>query len=570
MRVSARYLAVLLVAAGCSQDTGRDTRDAVDPSSTDAAPTERAPDGSSGPTGPASDGGRPGTAPPDAGANHDFPDMSLGNCPPIAEREGSPARTVIVDAQQIVGTIRSLQGAHWDPGPAKAALSLNYVDMGVDMIRTHDIGGINGTGAGDVDGSGRSRMFPDLNADPTLEASYNFGPTDAAIKNIRDTGAEVFFRVGRSNIAGGNTVPPDFDKYAEIVRHIVMHYNKGWANGFMSSIRYFEIWNEPDFLPFWEGTGAQYHELYRRVVSAIKSVDPAALVGGPAISTFNDKTGLRATFLQYLNDNKVPLDFYSFHKHTNKSQDPMDFARTAHSYRDELDKFGFTRAQVVNSEWESSLQGDVLLGGEAGRAAFTADALIYMQDAPVDKAQTYIPIRAMPSKQSLAFGVLSKLKATPTRLCAQGGDDHGFGVLAGLSTSGPELQVVVANYQIAKSLMGPIPGGNEEAIDIPGVGQLADMTYLERRTFSYPDTEGYDLTVKSIPETWGDVTVKQFRIDANNNLTMVSTKVFTAAERRAGSLTLSGSWARARPSATDDPKGAAQGVDLVIVTGTRL
>jgi hypothetical protein len=129
---------------------------------------------------------------------------------------------------------------------------------------------------------------------------------------------------------------------------------------------------------------------------------------------------------------------------------------------------------------------------------------------------------------------------------------------------------VVANYQIAKSLMGPIPGGNEEALEIPGLGHLADMTYLDRRTFNYPDTEGYDLTVKSIPESWGDVTVKQFRIDANNNSTLVSTKVFTVAQRTAGSLTLSGSWARARPSATDDPKGAAQGVDLVIVTGTRL
>ena len=490
--------------------------------------------------------------------------------PSMGGMDTGPARTVTVDAQQVVGTIRSLQGAHWDPGPAKQALSLNYVAMGVDMIRTHDAGGINGSGVGDIDGPGRSRMFPNLNADSTAAASYNFGPSDTMIKNIRDAGAEVYFRMGRSNLmgAGANTVPPDFDKYADVVKHVVMHYNQGWANGFSDGIRYFEIWNEPDFLPFWAGTGDQYHELYKKIALAIKGVDANALVGGPANSTFNDETGLRATFLKYLNDNHVPLDFYSFHKYTNKSQDPMDYARMARSYRSDLDMYGFTAAQIVNSEYESSLQGDVMLGGEAGHAAFAAEALMYMQDAPVDKATSYMTIGAAATKESLAFGVISKLNATPQRLCAQGGDDSGFAVLAGLGKSTPMLQVVIASYQISTSLMGPIPGGNEESLTIPGLGHLANMTYLDRRTFTYPDKEGYALTIKSVPDSWGDVTVKQYRIDASNNLALVSTTVKKTSDRPQGSLTVSGAWAHALASPPNDPKGAAQGLDLIVVTGT--
>jgi hypothetical protein len=439
--------------------------------------------------------------------------------------------------------------------------------MGVDMIRTHDAGGINGSGSGDIDGPGRSRMFPNLNADPANAASYNFGPTDTLIKNIRDLGADVYFRVGRSNLSGGNTVPPDFDKYADIVKHVVMHYNQGWASGFTYGIRYFEIWNEPDFLPFWAGTGDQYHDLYKKIALAIKATDSSALVGGPANSTFNDKTKLRGSFLQYLRDNQVPLDFYSFHKYTNKSQDPMDYARMARSYRDELDKYGFTNTQIVNSEFESSLQGDVMLGGEAGRAAFTAESLMYMQDAPVDRATSYMTIGAAATKESLAFGAISKLKATPSRLCAQGGDDNGFAVLAGVSPSSQLLQVVIANYQISTSLMGPIPGGNDEELTAPGLGHLASMTYLDRRTFTYPDKEGYALTIKSIPEAWGDVTVKQYRIDASNNLALVTTKVTKASERPQGSITVSGTWAHAAATPPNDPKGAAQGLDLVVVTG---
>ena len=60
--------------------------------------------------------------------------------------------------------------------------------------------GASGSGAGDIDGVGSSRMFPNLNADPTLAASYNFGPSDTMINDIVAAGAEVYFRVGRSNL----------------------------------------------------------------------------------------------------------------------------------------------------------------------------------------------------------------------------------------------------------------------------------------------------------------------------------------------------------------------------------
>jgi xylan 1,4-beta-xylosidase len=506
-------------------------------------------------------------AEPDAIPARDF---NPATCPPVSSATGTgSARNVTVDAQQVVGKLRSLQGAHWNPGPARQALSQHYVAMGVDMIRTHDIGGIlGGSGVGDIDGPGRDRIFPNMNADPSNPASYNFAPTDAAIRNIRDAGAEIFFRVGRSNLGGNaNAVPADFDKYAEIVKHVVMHYNQGWVNGFTLGIRYFEIWNEPDFLPFWMGTGAQYHELYKKIAIAIKSVDETLLVGGPANSTFNDKSGTRASLLKYIRDNKLPLDFYSYHKYTNKSQDPLDFARMARSFRRELDEYGFTQAQIMNTEFASSLQGDVILGGEAGRAAFLAESLMYMQDAPVDRAMSYARFSAQPTKSSLAFSAISKLKATPSRLCAQGGDDQGFAVLAGRSESAPELQVVIANYEISPSLMGPIPGGNEEEITIPGRGRLATMTYLDRRTITYPNNDGYALTIKSVPESWGDVTIKQFRIDASNDLTLVSTKVSKASERMGNSVTVSGAWARARPN-PPSTKGAAQGIDLVVVTGS--
>ena len=157
-----------------------------------------------------------------------------------------------------------------------------------------------------------------------------------------------------------------------------------------------------------------------------------------------------------------------------------------------------------------------------------------MQDGPVDKSTSYMQISAGDTKESLAFSAVSKLNATPSRLCAQGGDDNGFGVIAGISTTDPLLQVIIANYQIAASLMGPIPGGNDEVLQAPGIGKLADMTYPDRRSFSYPDKDGYDLTITSIPAAWGDLTaVKQYRIDASNNLTVVNTRKLAVSRGRA-------------------------------------
>ncbi|HWO14681.1 MAG TPA: hypothetical protein VNN80_34500 [Polyangiaceae bacterium] len=495
-----------------------------------------------------------------------------------ADAAGGP-RTVTVNAAEAVGRIRSLQGGHWDPGPAGEALSNHYLDLGIDMIRTHDASGIDGSGAGDIDGVGVDRIFPDWAADPANPASYNFGPTDALIENIRDVGAEVFFRVGRSNIGGfaNNAVPADFAKYADVVKHVVMHYNKGWANGFRYGIRYFEVWNEPDFLPFWAGTSAQYYELYERVTLAIKAADSRALVGGPAITTFNDYTGLRASFLQFLAAHHVPLDFYSFHKYTNKSNDPLDYARVADAYRHELDSFGFTRTKLINTEFGTSLSGDPIIGGEAGRAAFTAVAQVYMQNAPIDKALSYMltdpsqnpGFLEFSEKENLAFSAISSLNCTPIRLATSGGDDTGFAVLSGRSAGHDEIRVVIANYEISPTLMGPIPGGNDESIDIPGLGHLGTMSYLDRRTITYQDTEGYNLAVKGIPKDWGDLSVEQFRIDNANDLTLVSSTVVTKGARKGGDVRVSGTWTHAVAAPPVDPSGVAQGIDVIVIKSTR-
>ena len=177
-----------------------------------------------------------------------------------------------------------------------------YKQIGVNYVRTHDV-----RGAFDI-----NVIFPNIQADPLKESSYNFKSTDLQVEVIRSVGAEVFYRLGYS-WGGPSDVPSDYAKFAEICKHIVMHYNQGWANGFRYGIRYWEIWNEPDIKIFWTGTPEQYYGLYNTVARALKSVDIGIKVGGPALA---GKREFLERFLQFCKTNKSPLDFVSWHIYT--------------------------------------------------------------------------------------------------------------------------------------------------------------------------------------------------------------------------------------------------------------
>jgi xylan 1,4-beta-xylosidase len=188
----------------------------------------------------------------------------LGVCGVASLAGASPAtaagglRHVSVNASKPVGVIRSLQGVSGTPLPGDTShpdFTAQHRELRVDIARTHDI---DCKGTGDLDGAGPNRIFPDFTADPSDPASYNFGPTDRAILSIVRAGEDVEFNLGRSDlrcagVVANNAPAPDPEVYANVARHVARHYNDGWANGYRLGIRYWEIWNQPDLIPFWTG-----------------------------------------------------------------------------------------------------------------------------------------------------------------------------------------------------------------------------------------------------------------------------------------------------------------------------
>jgi len=114
----------------------------------------------------------------------------------------------------------------------------------------------------------------------------------------------------------GNVTPPaDYGEWAGLIHRLAAHWVKRYG---LDEVRrwYFEVWNEPNLPAFWAGTQEQYFELYRHTVTALKSLDPALRVGGPATAA----NAWLPEFLDFCEHNRLPADFVSTHHYPN---DPL-------------------------------------------------------------------------------------------------------------------------------------------------------------------------------------------------------------------------------------------------------
>jgi xylan 1,4-beta-xylosidase len=126
---------------------------------------------------------------------------------------------------------------------------------------------------------------------------YNFQYLDALFDALLELDVRPFVEFGFSPRAlaretntvfwwGAHGAPPaDLGRWADLVGRVVAHWVARYG---LDEVRrwYFEVWNEANLWGFWHGTRGEYFELYRVTAQAVKAVDPALRVGGPATSNF--------------------------------------------------------------------------------------------------------------------------------------------------------------------------------------------------------------------------------------------------------------------------------------------
>ncbi|HVF09427.1 MAG TPA: hypothetical protein VNA16_01415, partial [Abditibacteriaceae bacterium] len=109
-------------------------------------------------------------------------------------------------------------------------------------------------------------------------------------------------RFGRAHV-----VPPELQKYAEIVEQIVRRHG--------DQIDVYEIWNEPDIEQFFRGTAAEYAQLFHTLAPLIRRLDPTAKIVSAGMA------GYKESFVEAMVQHGVfaASDWIGFHPYAGRS-----------------------------------------------------------------------------------------------------------------------------------------------------------------------------------------------------------------------------------------------------------
>ena len=270
------------------------------------------------------------------------------------------ARRISVDFGKKCGKLKPChavsQGARTRGVNLSQDLSREFSEIGIPLVRLHDVEYPYGSNQFvDI-----HCIFPDPSKDPEDPESYNFAPTDAYIRAIRDTGADIILRLGESTDPFpkklyANT-PSDLEKWASVCEHIVMHYNEGFAGGYKMNLKHFEIFGGADDPRIFAGRPEEFFELYRIVANRLKERFPRIKVGGYGSGGFYSFNRLNSTeeqksyvpflraFLRYISapETKAPLDFLTWYSYPTTPEELALYARYA---RSTLEECGHKRAK---------------------------------------------------------------------------------------------------------------------------------------------------------------------------------------------------------------------------------
>ena len=320
--------------------------------------------------------------------------------------------TISINLSNQVSKMKPMHGGGQPPLGGKDMIEyFHYMtEAGIPFSRLHDVWGSFGGGRFvDV-----PNLFRDFDADENDPANYDFTFTDHLITSLVEANVEPYYRLGitienQAYIKPYRTSPPkDPAKWARICEHIIRHYTEGWADGFHYTIRYWEIWNEPEVgrQQMWSGTPEEFYNLYDVTAKHLKACFPHLKIGGYANCGFtaiaprmelNPETGrvepvpplpieyntinFFLGFMEYIKAHNSPIDFFSWHSYVDVTR-MVVMDKWLH---EKLKEFGYEGLETHLNEWDPYAQEF----GTAHHSAEVAAMLLAMQNGYVDLCCIY-------------------------------------------------------------------------------------------------------------------------------------------------------------------------------------
>ena len=240
--------------------------------------------------------------------------------------------------------------------------------------------------------------------DGNVISEYNFTYLDLVMDSYKELNIKPFLELGfmpNAMASGeqtvfywkGNVTPPaDYDKWCNLVKatlnHLIDRYGRSevltWP---------IEVWNEPNLPGFWKGADMEeYFVLFEKTFYAIKEVDEAFRVGGPAICGVNDEVWIRK-FMEFCSEKKIPVDFITRHHYTTELperdghyqyqqlSDPEYGRANLHTTREIIDSFPeYAGKEIHITEYNTSYVPNNPIHDTNINAAFLAHQLSWLGD----------------------------------------------------------------------------------------------------------------------------------------------------------------------------------------------
>jgi hypothetical protein len=216
---------------------------------------------------------------------------------------------------------------------------------------------------------------------------YNWAAQDYAVAEANARGLHIYGGLGytptwASAAGNANSPPTNNQDWYDYVYATVSRY-KG-------SVKYWEMWNEPDLNHFWGGTYSQFVELFKVGADAAHAADPDCMVVGPEISSAGVPTSWVMGLLQEAG-NKI--DVISFHQY---GDNPTDRLATIDSMYNHIVSIGYGKKPIWVSEsgWASDDIGEQtqadnltdMLEGVAARPWIKKFFWYQIWEGPTDRA----------------------------------------------------------------------------------------------------------------------------------------------------------------------------------------
>lgn len=303
---------------------------------------------------------------------------------------------------------------------------------------------------------------------------YDFSKLDETVNDILKSGARPFFCLSYmpalfTHSGSLTDIPKNWESWRYLVRTFIEHYS-GRNNQNLSDV-YYEVWNEPDLPQFgaWKlSSEKDYRILYFHSAEAANSVKDTNrfFIGGPSAGSYYPEWVNK--FLDYVSQNKLRLDFYSWHRY---HKNPEMYAADARAIRNQMNKYTqYRNIPLLLTEWGVE-SGNLSVNDSNTAAAHTVASAISFQDY-ISRAFSFeikdgpppnggrwglfshehslTPLKTKP--KFYAFEALNRLSGAKISIGGQGSF-----VKAAAADKNGKITVIVVNYDIASTHSENVP-----------------------------------------------------------------------------------------------------------------